>query len=407
MLKIVKPKSIKDSRTILQKIPQKVIDTKVKEGKTELKQALTNLKIKLDAKPIAQSIYFSHLKQPNNIVQYTPISEDVSQGFTNFCVGCTISRHFLTIIVDILKLNGDMLNRNIGTKLFKFYMFRCIHLKNKDNGLFEKREDSDVVPYSLLVLFMNEVNYGNFQLFVDKFYGNYSISTGHATPIVDKSMSHASFSQNNDKEHPASDIFSVDELSHFIDGISENDIQEMYAILTNCSTILHSQTKKLMIHSIIFREPQYIIDYLLENGKDSIITLASAEIGTPENPDNWDTLEKPPRTLDITFKASRNRTDIEQAEHSVVGYNIFYEGSVPFIYIKNSYKDNGQIVKSRSGANMTILKYQLDLESVKFIKDCVKVSIVDDVEKAKGISKKNKRKQKKTKRKTRKQNKLK
>jgi hypothetical protein len=51
---------------------------------------------------------------------------------------------------------------------------------------------------------------------------------------------------------------------------------------------------------------------------------------------------------------------------------------------------------------MSILKYQLTPDSVTFIKDCVKIEIVDLV-KAKGITKK----RRKTRRKTRKQNKLK
>ena len=247
---------------------------------------------------------------------------------------------------------------------------------------------------------MNEINQGSFELI--RLDGHYSISTGHATPIVDKAMSHETLMQNNDIEHPLSDTFSVNDLSKFIEDITDNDIKKIFDILRFCHVTLSNKHKKLRISVVIQGtddNPEDMLNYLRENGQNSIITLSSA------GPENWDILEKPPRDADVTFKEERNDIAREQHEHSVIGYDVDEHSN---IYIKNSYPYNGPIMKSRSGANMSILKYQLDLESVKFIKDCIKIIIVDnDVAKAKGISKKNKRKQKKTKRKTRKQNKLK
>jgi len=389
---------VKDAK--IKKITQKVKDAKNKkqEGKQKLKEVLSNLKRKLDA----PSIMISLPKQSKG-ASFSPITIDINQGNTQFCVGCTISRHFITILTEILKFKGHTLTLDIGMKLFKFYMFRCTHLRNKDNDILEEREETDVVPYTYLSLFMNEINQGSFELILDRVYRHYIISTGHATPIVDKAMSHEILNQNND-EHPLSDTFSVDELSPFIENITENDIQEIYRILMSCHQILNVNNKKLIIHTIIQGtdngevSANIMLDYLKRNGENSIISLESAEL--TNKIDNWDVLEHPPRNADITFTEERNDETLLQSGHSVIVYNVVDS----IIYIKNSYPDNGQIIKSRSGENMSILKYQLNLDSVTFIKDCVKIEI-EDVVKAKGFSKKQKKT--KTKRKTRKQNKLK
>jgi hypothetical protein len=390
----------KDYTNILKNVTQKVKDAKNKknqDGKKELKKALKNLTIKLNAQPII----FSSLKQPNDV--FTPKSIDINQGVTDFCVGCTISRHFITILTEILKLEGHTLTENIGMKLIKFYMFRCTHLRNKENDIFEERDETDVVPYTYLSLFMNEINQGSFELIFDRVYRHYIISTGHATPIVDKAISHEILNQNNDIEHPLSDTFSVDELSPFIEDITENDIQEIYRILISCHQILNVKNKKLIIHSIIQGTdkgevlPSIMLDYLKRNGKNSIISLESAELNIPSNMDNWDVLEHPPRNADITFTKERNDETLPQFGHSVMVYNVDFH----FLYIKNSYPNNGPLIE-----NVRTLKYQLNPDSVTFIKDCVKIEIVDDVKKAKGITKKT-RKHNKLKRKTRKQNKLK
>jgi hypothetical protein len=388
-----------DYKQIMQNVTQKVKQSKVKEtpGKKELKEALKNLTIKLNAPPII----FSFPKQAKDAL-FTPISIDINQGVTDFCVGCTISRHFVTILTEILKLEGQTLTLDIGLKLFKLYMFRCTHLRNRENDIFEERDEKDVVPYAYLSLFMNEINQGSFELIFDRFYGHYSISTGHATPIVDKAISHEILNQNNDIEHPLSDTFSVDELSPFIEDITENDIQEIHRILMSCHQILTSNNKKLIIHTMIQGtdkgevSPSVMLDYLKRNGQNSIITLESAEL--TNTTDNWDVLEHPPRDANITFSKDRNDDTLFQFGHSVMVYDV----ADSIIYIKNSYPDNGPSLKSRSGANMSILKYQLTPDSVTFIKDCVKIEIVDLV-KAKGITKK----RRKTRRKTRKQNKLK
>lgn len=399
-LKYSKDPNNVDYTKIQQNITKKIKESKMKEGKTQLKKALENLKIKLYAQPIT----FSSLKQPSYVDSFTPISHDVNQGFTNFCVGCTISRHFVTILTEILKLAKVTLNLDIGMKLFQFYMFRCIYLRDKDNGEFLKREETDVVPYAYLSLFMNEVNLGHFELI--KLNEHYSISTGHATPIVDIAMLHETLMQNNDVEHPVSDTFSIAELSPFIEGITENDIQEIFTILTTCFQILSSKKKNLVIRVVIQGTdmggvpPEYMLDYLLQNGQNSIITLSSAELDTFT--DNWDILENPPRDADVTFKKERNDINVEQSEHSVIGYDVDSD----ILYIKNSYKNNGPIMKSRSGANMSILKYNLNLDSVQFIKDCIKIEIVDDIAKAKGTRRKHKKIRRKQ-RKSRKQNKLK
>ena len=92
--------SSEEDLKILKSVTQKIKNNKIKQGqgKTKLRNALQSLTMKLNAKPIS----FSQPKQPKH--PYSPISNDVNQGFTNFCVGCTISRHFVTILTEILKL---------------------------------------------------------------------------------------------------------------------------------------------------------------------------------------------------------------------------------------------------------------------------------------------------------------
>jgi hypothetical protein len=331
----------------------------------------------------------------------TVASINIDQGDTDFCVGCTIARHFVTFVFDTLKKNNYT---NYTTKdifdLIALYKYRLLHTTNVDTGAIMPIDKTNSISYLPLSIYANELNQNNIKMIDD------GISFGYAVHYDITFADNSSFAQTGSVLPSHTYSITYEELNKI--GIFYGSTKRIVNFLNLCSTYIANDNKQVNIY--FKTKKDLTMNDLITYGQNSIISLGALDNSHHDTMNNWYKLTHTPRGGDVTFRQNNNIGDHNEF-HSIYGYNVISEDGKDVLILKNSYKDQGTSIISISGVPITGVLYELDAESLSFIYDLVKLILVPRSDYWKqfkgGKTKAKTRKHRKGRRKTRKQNKLK
>lgn len=296
-------------------------------------------------------------------------SINIDQGDTEFCVGCTIARHFVTFVFDTLKENRytDYTIKDIFC-LIKLYKYRLLYTKNKDTGAIMPIDKTNSISYLPLSIFANELNQRSIQM-IDS-----GISFGYAVHYDTKFADNSSFAQTGSVLPSHTNEITFDELQSI--GIDSESTVRIVKLLNLCSDFIASNGLQVDIIFKTKNENTLTINDLITHGQNSIISLGALDNSDHDTKNNWYTLTYTPRGGDVTFTNEKNIGDHYEF-HSIYGYNIMKDAAGKDWYIlKNSYQDQGTPMMSISGVPITGVLYELNTDSFRFIYDLVKLILV-------------------------------
>ena len=365
----------------------KIVPKKIQEFRSKKMEAIVNDVIIKVSKPLNRTSTISRVTS--------------NQTITDFCVGCTISRHFITSVLNILKIAlGENYNEIVDIQfifdLFLLYKYRLFHTTDVDTGTTIPIKSDISISYLTLSLFANELNQNSITII------NETINFGYAVPYDIRLADHPLFKQTGAHVPLNSNLVSFEQLNAI--NILNESIHKIVQLLNICSKYMATNDIMLQLEWKTQIEKTLTKEYLIEHGQNSIISLGSREYKNDNNLNklnNWNVLGHPPRDGFVTFSDNDNN-GTQDGFHSIFVYNV--EEDV--LILQNSYEDQGILMESLSGAEMSGLKYHITDESMKYIFDIMKLILVersDYWKKFKG----GKTKTRKGRRKTRKQNKLK
>ena len=328
-------------------------------------------------------------------------SINIDQGDTEFCVGCTIARHFVTFVFDTLKKN-NYTNYTIEDifYLIVLYKYRLLYTKNIDTGAIMSIDQTQPISYLPLSIFANELNQNNIRM-IDG-----GILFGYAVPYDIKFADNSSFAQTGSVLPSHTNSITFEELTKI--GINSDSTVRIVQLLDLCSSFIKNTGQQVNIYFKTKKDKTLTMNDLITHGQNSIISLGALDNSLDDTPNNWYTLTHTPRGGDVTFTKEKN-IGTSMGYHSIYGYNVITKDGKYVLILKNSYQDQGTPMMSISGVPITGVLYELNTESFSFIYDLVKLILVprSNYLNQFGGGKTKTRKHRKSRRKTRKQNKLK
>ncbi len=286
----------------------------------------------------------------------SPVSFNIDQADTPFCVACSNAR---VILYTIVKYYESELSQDDVEMLYKFYIY-C--QTNKIDGI-----EQDAISHSWLELFINQLNQNSIFLIRDV------ISLGYHVTSYNSSV----FKQGQTPDPNQS--YTQTELSE--NGIN---INRLFEILNTCAGNIANKNVRLKLISI--NGGPKIIRYFTEHPNIQHAVL-SFFVG------NLQILANPPRDGDIT-----NAFSVSNQGHAMYLYKIDKNELI----IKNSHylDSNGPPMITNSGKKANALKIDLNKIDPNSIRHLI---FVQEEEKtnAKGFTRKHRTRLRKT-RKTRK-----
>ena len=166
-------------------------------------------------------------------------SINIDQGDTEFCVGCTIARHFVTFVFDTLKKN-NYTNYTIEDifYLIVLYKYRLLYTKNIDTGAIMSIDQTQPISYLPLSIFANELNQNNIRM-IDG-----GILFGYAVPYDIKFADNSSFAQTGSVLPSHTNSITFEELTKI--GINSDSTVRIVQLL--CVVVL----LKIRANKLIF-----------------------------------------------------------------------------------------------------------------------------------------------------------
>ena len=400
------PRRKSERKSDVFKQPTSITVTDVTENNANLTTNIIPTKIKANKLEAA----INEVKMSANMGMkrgVTVASINVDQGDTQFCVGCTIARHFVTFIFDTLKENNykNYTTEDITTKdifyLIKLYKYRLLYTKNIDTGAIIPIDQTQPISYLPLSIFANELNQNSIRIIPD-----IGISFGYAVPYDTTFADNSFFLQSGSVLPSHTNSITFEELNNI--GIFYGSTLRIVKLLDLCSTFIAKKGQQVNIYFKTKKDRNLTMNDLITHGQNSIISLGALDNSHDDTSNNWYTLTHTPLGGDVTFTKEKNK-GTSMGYHSIYGYNVIKKDGKDVLILKNSYQDQGTPMMSISGVPITGVLYELNTESLSFIYDLVKLILVprsDYWKKFKGGKTKT-RKHRKARRKTRKQNKLK
>jgi len=168
-------------------------------------------------------------------------SINIDQGDTEFCVGCTIARHFVTFVFDTLKNNNytDYTTKDI-LDLITLYKYRLLYTTNVDTGAIMPIDKTNSISYLPLSIFANELNQNSITMIYD------GISFGYAVPYDTILADHPSFKQTGSVLPSHTNSITFEELTKI--GIDYDSTERIVNFLNLCGTYIAGDNKKVDIY---------------------------------------------------------------------------------------------------------------------------------------------------------------